>query len=279
MSQSDEGVLSTAQTEEEREELSAQAAIDEAVKFANETVQAGDVEGGGEILNKPSLSREERRARNTERARVQRELGLRELERTYPNTIVVPADISIGDVHIASSAKRFLGLADRTIFLLNRYGQRYLGAAEFDHIRSVLDGLVENYITEARQSLEQGRSLVGTARAHIEADGQPWFDPEYTTMNMSMSFGVKTRPGLALVRALLQWDKAIVEFAALDFNGVGEVDQIATLRRRERALFNDVNRMCLRIIGSVSRRRLQAESSKQAEKEDAPSAQAEEAAA
>lgn len=244
-------------TAADAEAAAADAAINEAVDYANASISAGDTGNDIRPIERAQLSREERAALSRKIARRQRDLGIRELERAYPGTIVVPASIAIGDPNIASSAQRFLGLADRTIYLLNRFGSRFMGAVEVAKVNEIMEGLIQKYVEEARDSLSQGRLLTERAKVASANNGDQWFEPQYTSKTLDISFGVKTRPALAIVRALQQWDAAIVEFAALDFNGEGDVDQIDSLRQRERRLFSDINRLCLRSIQNVSRRRQQ----------------------
>ncbi|WP_234265162.1 hypothetical protein [Hydrogenophaga sp. NFH-34] len=235
------------------EAVAAHAAITEAVEFANASISAGEA-GDAKPIERKQLTREERQAMSRKIARRQRELGTRELERKYPNTIVVPAGIAIGDPNIASSAVRFLGLTDRTLHLLHRYGQRFMGATEVAKVHESMDNAIRKYVEEASQALSLGRSLTEKAKLASANSGDPWFAPEYTSTTLEVTFGVKTRQALNLVRALQQWDLAIVEFAALDFNGEGDIDQIDTLRQNERRLFGDISRLCLRVIQSVNRR-------------------------
>lgn len=244
-------------TAADAEAAAADAAIDEAVEYANASISAGDSGQDIKPIERAQLSREERAALSRKIARRQRDLGIRELERAYPGTIVVPAGIAIGDPNIASSAQRFLGLTDRTLYLLNRFGSRFMGAVEVAKVNEIMEGLIQKYVDEARDSLSQGRLLTERAKVANANNGDQWFEPQYTSKTLDISFGVKTRPALAIVRALQQWDAAIVEFAALDFNGEGDVDQIDSLRQRERRLFSDINRLCLRTIANVSRRRHQ----------------------
>lgn len=241
-------------TIQDAEVLEAQQAIAEAVQYANESIVAGDAGSGVEMIKSKELSVEERRSLSRSLARKQRELGMREFERVYPNTIVVPADITIGDPNIASSARRFLGLLDRTLYLFYRLAPRYMGAVEFEKVRIVIEKQISEYIQEAKATLDQGRELVERAKSAAELNGDPWFEPKYTTTTLNINFGVKTRQVLGVVRALQQWDQAVVLFAALDFNGEGEVNQIMTLRQRERRLFQAINRTCLRTIYHLNRR-------------------------
>lgn len=235
----------------DQEVQGSQAALAEAADMAEQSVQAGDAGEGSHKIERPRLSREEQRNLSRKIARRQRELGSAELEKQYPNTIVVPATISIGDANIASSASRFLGLTDRTIYLLNRYGPRYMGAADLLQIRDSLGKMIADYVQESEQAFAQGQELVGKHKT--AADGV-WFEPQYTTHIMDTQFGVKARQTMGVVQALHRWDQAILSFAALNFNGCGDDDQIDTLRQRERSLFMAINKMCIRTINAMGRR-------------------------
>ena len=237
----------------ELEAADAAEAINEAADYANQSIAAGDA-GTEAPMRMSELTPEERAIRMRYTARLQREMGAQELDRRYRGAMVVPTDIRIGDTHIASSSLRFLGLTDRTLFILNRYGTDHLDAAEFDQVQNALSELIESYINEGKQSLEQGQELLKKRKEMADLDGEPWFSPEYSTTALDIQFDVKSRLTLSLVQAVHNWDKAILEFGTLDFNGGGDAQQVETLRRRERRLFREINRMCVRIVRSLGAR-------------------------
>ncbi|MFC7436197.1 hypothetical protein ACFQNJ_16945 [Hydrogenophaga bisanensis] len=232
----------------------ADAAIAEASKYA-EAAQATGEHGGEEApLVRTELTPEERAAVSRQIAKRQRQMGTAELERLYPSAIVVNVDLKVNDPNIASSAARFLGLTDRTLYLINRFGSRFMTDSEVETTRASIRELIEQYALEARQSLEQGQLLVEKTRGNRD----DWLTPSYTSSTLEAGFAVKARDTMTLVRALRQWDEAILQFASLEFNDGASLGQIDTMRVRERTLFMQVNRQCIRAVKAFNRRRAEA---------------------
>lgn len=232
----------------------ADAAIAEASKYA-EAAQATGEHGGEEApLVRTELTPEERAAVSRQIAKRQRQMGTAELERLYPSAIVVNVDLKVNDPNIASSAARFLGLTDRTLYLINRFGSRFMTDSEVETTRASIRELIEQYALEARQSLEQGQLLVEKTRGNRD----DWLTPSYTSTTLEAGFAVKARDTMTLVRALRQWDEAILQFASLEFNDGASLGQIDTMRVRERTLFMQVNRRCIRAVKAFNRRRAEA---------------------
>lgn len=232
----------------------ADAAIAEASKYA-EAAQATGEHGGEEApLVRTELTPEERAAVSRQIAKRQRQMGTAELERLYPSAIVVNVDLKVNDPNIASSAARFLGLTDRTLYLINRFGSRFMTDSEVETTRASIRELIEQYALEARQSLEQGQLLVEKTRGNRD----DWLTPSYTSTTLEAGFAVKARDTMTLVRALRQWDEAILQFASLEFNDGASLGQIDTMRVRERTLFMQVNRQCIRAVKAFNRRRAEA---------------------
>lgn len=232
----------------------ADAAIAEASQYA-EAAQATGEHGGEEApLVRTELTPEERAAVSRQIAKRQRQMGTAELERLYPSAIVVNVDLKVNDPNIASSAARFLGLTDRTLYLINRFGSRFMTDSEVETTRASIRELIEQYALEARQSLEQGQLLVEKTRGNRD----DWLTPSYTSTTLEAGFAVKARDTMTLVRALRQWDEAILQFASLEFNDGASLGQIDTMRVRERTLFMQVNRQCIRAVKAFNRRRAEA---------------------
>lgn len=233
------------------EHMAAESAIAEAVQFANNAQAAGDAGPDARPVERKELSTEERRELARKTAKKQSKLGLAELERIYPSTIVIPRHVAISDTNIASSAQRFLGLVDRTLYTLNRYGTYYHTQSEVDKIREVLRELIDTYTNEADAAVTQAKLLADKAKE----EAVDWLEPAYTTSTLDVEFGVKARDTLRVITGLETWDRAILGFAALEFNDTASIGQIDTMRQRERRLFMAISRMCLRTIGGLSKRR------------------------
>lgn len=231
--------------------VAAEQAIEEAAAYANASQAAGDAGEDAKPVQRTELSPEQRRELARKTAKRQRKIGDEELARVYPGTIVIQRSIVVSDPHLASSASRFLGLVDRTLYLVNRYGLRYHTQAEINTIRDTIRAAVDAYSSEAQAAVEQGQQLAQQAKAKIAE----WLEPSYTSPTLEVNFGVKARDTISLIRALETWDKAILEFAGLEFNDTASIGQIDTLRQRERRLFMILSRLCLRTIGGFSKRR------------------------
>jgi hypothetical protein len=232
----------------------ADEAIADASRYAEEIQSTGEHGGEEAPVARVELTPEERAAVSRQIAKRQRQMGTAELDRLYPNAIVVNVGLKVNDPNIASSASRFLGLTDRTLYLINRFGSRFMSDTEVETTRTSIRELIEQYATEARQALEQGRLLVEKSRAEID----DWLTPTYTSTTLEKEFAVKARDTMTLVRALRQWDDAILNFASLEFNDGATIGQIDTMRVRERTLFMKVNRQCIRAVRAFNRRREEA---------------------
>lgn len=235
----------------DHEFVAAESAIDEAAAYANAAQAAGDAGEDAKPIERRELTLDERRELSRKIAKRQRKLGEDEFARLYPGTIVIQRQIVVADPAIASSANRFLPFVDRTLYLLNRFGNRYHTQAEVDAIRESIRALVDTYCNEAEAALSQGRELSEKAQENT----MDWLTPTYTSNTLEKAFGVKARDTIKLILAMESWDKAILEFAALEFNDTASIGQIDTMRQRERRLFMGINRMCLRTIGGFSKRR------------------------
>lgn len=249
----------------DKEHAAAEQAISDAEKYANAAQQAGDAGEDAKPIQRTELTSEQRRELARKTAKRQRNLGQEELSRVYQGAIVVQRRIVVADPNIASSAIRFLGLVDRTYYLLNRFGLRYHTQSEVDVIRETLRSAVNAYCEEADSVMAQARELTHQAQQNT----MDWLSPRYTSNTLEMDFDVKARDTMSLVRSLEVWDKAILEFAALEFNDTASIGQIDTMRQRERRLFMTVSKLCLRTIGGFSKRRVNLAGGKEADKQDA----------
>lgn len=252
----------------------AEAAIRDATSFADATHQSGETGADGVQVARTELSKDEREALSRDIAKRQRKLGTAELERLYPSAIVVNVDLKLNDPNIASSASRFLGLCDRTLYLINRFGSRFMTDSEVETTRGSIQTRIDSYALEAAQALEQGLALVGKAQ---EAGGEDWLSPSYTSATMDTQFSVKAKPTMNLVRALRAWDDAILQFAALEFNDGATVGQINTLRLRERKLVMDINRQCIRTINAFYKRQRDNSNKRRSQKEQSKALETSEA--
>lgn len=203
-----------------------------------------------------ALSKKERReafaAISRARARTQKRLGKAELEKLYPGVVVAPVHIELHDFNISSSAQRFLGLVDKTLHLVNRAGSQIMSDSEVDATRKAIIAKINEYVEEAKAADAQGRALVQKEKDKTDSD--MWLEPRYSSATLVTDFGVKVREVVPLIKAIKMWDQSLLHFATLDFNGAGDVDQIDTLRRRERHLFGQINMQCLRTIGGFGKR-------------------------
>jgi hypothetical protein len=229
----------------------ADAALEEATQYANQARDAGDAGPDAKGVERRSLTAEERRELARKTAKKQSQLGLAELTKVYKSTIVIMQKIAVSDTNIASSAQRFLGLVDRTFYLLNRYGNLYQTQAEVDKVREILRDLVDTYCHEGAAAVAQAKLLADEAKLKVV----DWLEPTYTTKTLDVEFGVKSSDTVRLIKGVQVWDQAILDFAALEFNDTASIGQIDTMRQRERRLFMALNIMCLRTIGGISKRR------------------------
>lgn len=232
----------------------ADAAIADATQYAEAAQATGEHGGATAPLDRKELAPEEREALSRQIASRQRQMGSDELERLYPSAIVVNVDIKVNAPNLASSAQRFLGLTDRTLYVINRFGSRFMSDSEVEVTRASIREHIEQYAQEARQSLEQAKLLVEKASSNRD----DWLTPSYTSSTLEVKFGVKARDTMTLVRALRDWDEAILQFATLEFNDGASIGQIDTMRLRERTLFMQVNRQCIRAVKAFNRRRAEA---------------------
>jgi len=232
----------------------ADAAIADATQYAEAAQATGEHGGATAPLDRKELTPEEREALSRQIASRQRQMGNDELERLYPSAIVVNVDIKVNAPNLASSAQRFLGLTDRTLYVINRFGSRFMSDSEVEVTRASIREHIEQYAQEARQSLEQAKLLVEKASSNRD----DWLTPSYTSSTLEVKFGVKARDTMTLVRALRDWDEAILQFATLEFNDGASLGQIDTMRLRERTLFMQVNRQCIRAVKAFNRRRAEA---------------------
>jgi hypothetical protein len=234
--------------------VAAEAAIEEASTFADAAVSAGEVGQGAKRIDRKELTSEQRGQLSREIARRQRKLGQYELERFYESAIVVPMDVKLNNPHIASSATRFLGLTDRTLYMVNRFGSRFMSEADIDATREAVNKKIQRYEEEAAQALSQGLALTSEAKK----ENPDWLSPVYTSAALDTGFQVKTRDTVRLIKALRVWDQAILEFATLEFNDSATINQLETMRVRERSMFLDINTQCIRTIRAFYKRRNEA---------------------
>lgn len=230
----------------------AQEAISEASAFADASQQSGDVTADTGRVERTELTPAERATLSRKIAAKQRNLGRAELDRQYPSALVVNVALKLNDPNIASSATRFLGLADRVQYLVNRFGFRFMSEAEIETIRGHIRERIDVYAKEAAQAVEQGNTLIDEAKGKAGSD--EWLSPTYSTSSLETEFAVKARETMTLVKALRSWDEAILMFASLEFNEGATIGQIDTLRHRERRLFMDIYRVCVLTINAFYKR-------------------------
>lgn len=176
--------------------------------------------------------REDRVKSLIRRAALQKQRGRAELVKPYVGALSVQKTLKYFDVNIASSAERFLGLIDLSLYTITRRGPLVLGADACDEILARFDQMVTKYIDASHVA------KVGSATAmKAEKDGSfgsEWLQPEYTQSAFECTIQAKHRLTTRLVDALSAWDTAIHDLSVLEWNGKVDAAQIAQVREEER---------------------------------------------
>lgn len=192
-----------------------------------------------------SATEEELRMRRIEmgikRARRQREMGIKELEREYLGVAVIPITLALNDMGIASSAARFLGMVDRTLWIFKTRGGRYMPPEDVRDTIELIISKANAYTEGSSNALSSVRALHASK---YEESLDEWLTPSYPRAALEKPFHAKNAICVKLAKSLQEWDKATATLIELEFNGAADSEQVAELSRMERRLFNDLAHFC-----------------------------------
>lgn len=198
---------------------------------------------------------DDRQARQMDRAKRQRDRGRKEMEREYKSVMVVDRELEVFDPAIASSVTRFMALTDRTIFLLTRYGERFLSTDQVELILGAMQSKIDTYINDGVKARQAAQELI---KQYSPAE-YIWLKPRYTSSTLKYTFKLKTRGAVLLADGSHEWDEAIRMMCELQFNGKAKSDQIAAVRRNERTIFKSLNYFCVQTIMGMYQNSMPAE--------------------
>lgn len=202
--------------------------------------------GAGESAGKDETkTRGDRAAYFAERAERQKKRGRDQLTRTYVGALSMKKQLTVNDVNIASSAERFVGVIDLAFYTVQRRGVPILGASATEDLLTQLTEMSQKYCESAASARAQAESLTVSAKAAVFDD---WLEPTYTKSALEVEVHVKSPACAGLVKAVMDWDKAINDLSVLQWNGKADAAQCAQIKSEERRALAGIFKFAIRAL-------------------------------
>jgi hypothetical protein len=238
-------------------ELDAAAAVAEdslARDASTATVKAGV--GDVKVLEEKQDREAKRQARLEgfmKRAAKQKQRGRAELEKTYAGALSVEKVVEVFDVNVASSAERFMGLIDLSLYTLNRRGASVVGEGALEGILDQFDQMVGEYLADGRKTRDAAVALVMTER---DTTLDEWITPNYTQSAFNAVVHAKHRLSTKVADGLKAWDEAIRELSILEWNGKVDGSQVQQARAQERRGLSAIHKFAAKALIGLRNRTL-----------------------
>jgi hypothetical protein len=227
--------------------------LQEAAKSGNELVAQLRGEGVDipAVVSKDDMTPEQkqaddeiRRKRNSEKASTQRTRGLAELNKVYTNTILMPLQMKLNDVSVASVAVRFLGQIDKAYFVIGRRGRFAIGESKTADILERLDSQIDAFYQESHDERAQVKLLMGVEVEKFKNenvdDEDIWLTPAYQTAAVEQTVHLKNPQAVKFLKGFKNFDALIHDLTVLQWNGVVEKSRVEQVRLRQNRLANKV---------------------------------------
>lgn len=227
--------------------------LQEAARSGNELVAQLRGEGVDipAVVSKDDMTPEQkqaddeiRRKRNSEKASTQRTRGLAELNKVYTNTILMPLQMKLNDVSVASVAVRFLGQIDKAYFVIGRRGRFAIGEAKTADILERLDSQIDAFYQESHDERAQVKMLMGVEVEKFKNenvdDEDIWLTPAYQSAAVEQTVHLKSPQAVKFLKGFKNFDALIHDLTVLQWNGVVEKSRVEQVRLRQNRLANKV---------------------------------------
>lgn len=208
----------------------------------------------------------ERRERFKQRAVFQRERGVQELSKVYNATMTVPVVLNVNDRVVSSMVERFLGSIDRSLYVINRFGESVMSTKQTTELLGTLKRKFDELHEEANLELMKVNALEQVARDKFKANienfdiGAEWFEPKYCNTTLSTTFQVKHPYTLQLIKTIKTYDLVIEKLGILNFNSEVDTNAISTIQDRQKMLIKNLFVLTIRSVSGMYRKTGQATS-------------------
>ncbi len=214
----------------------------------------GEVNGRSqqEIDREKQAAHEARVAYLVRRAKTQKERGRAQLERVVVGAMAIRKDVEFFDVSIASSAERFLGLIDLSIYTINRRGEYILGETDAEKVMERFASLVNTYRDGAISERDQADVLLKNEQDLVF--DEDWIVPEYRQTAFKMSVYIKHPSTLKVLDGLFAYDQLVRNLTILQWNGKVDQVRIDQARHHERQALSKIHQFAGSSLIGLNRR-------------------------
>jgi hypothetical protein len=232
--------------------LNGTAPASEPAEVASATDGEGNVKSEQEIDREKQAAHEARVAYLVKRAKTQKERGRAQLERVVVGAMAIRKDVEFFDVSIASSAERFLGLIDLSIYTINRRGEYILGETDAEKVMERFASLVSAYRDGAISERDQADILLKNEQDLVF--DEDWIVPEYRQTAFKMSVYIKHPASLKVLEGLFAFDNLVKNLTVLQWNGKVDQVRIDQARHHERQALSKIHQFAASSLIGLNRR-------------------------
>lgn len=200
----------------------------------------------------------ERRRRNIARAANQRARGQAELVKPYAGAMSVKHDLVLYDLSVAAVAERFLGEIDKSIYVINRQGERAIGAKETQKVLERMSAQIDEFANEAKTERAQVKILLDAEKAKADdvafGESSNWLEPEYQSSAVEVTVHLKHPDSIRMVKAMRDFDGLIHDLTVLNWNGVVDKARVDQIRQRQNRLAFAVFLFAIKAVNGLYKR-------------------------
>lgn len=205
-----------------------------------------------------AMDEAERRRRNIARAASQRTRGQAELVKPYAGAMSVKHHLIVYDLSVAAVAERFLGEIDKSLYVINRQGERAIGAKETQKILERMTAQIEEFSNEAKNERAQVKILLEAEKSKAEdvafGETSSWLDPEYQSTAVEVTVHLKHPDSIRMVKAMRDFDGLIHDLTILNWNGVVDKARVDQIRQRQNRLAFGVFLFAIKAVNGLYKR-------------------------
>lgn len=176
-----------------------------------------------------------------DRARKQRERGVKNLERRYSGVISAMRDVQLNERVVGSAFQRFFPTMENGLYVIQRRGAMTLGEKGAQMVLSEIDQRVAHILASTEKELS-----ILKQRVAIGSQGTTWMTPEYIQPAAAHQVQIRTPRAIKMVEIFEKKDELVSGMQSLVWNfemETVEVEKAELLLKQElRDIFNFIRR-------------------------------------
>lgn len=186
---------------------------------------------------------EDETERLRQRARRQRERGLKDIQRRYVGVASMLIPVVLNERVVGSAFERFFAVIENGLYVMTKHGEMFLGEKAAEQLMVTISDRIKKIEADADAELAATEIQIG-----VHAERTDWLAPTYIAPAAAHEVQVRTRLGADFCRVFVKLDKIMANLQALAWNGEVELSQIDDQEYRIKRDVRDLAKFTARTI-------------------------------